>query len=263
MELLCPHCFKRVAIPDEHAGQIVACPLCAQKFGAPALSPKPVSAPAAPPPLQTVGDTYGVSAAHAPPPPLPLPVPPPTAISEKPLPPVPKEEPLPPPGEYTHLRTWRLRPEVTAVAGPASLVAIFLLSFFPWHTNPAANLWRLGFGDGGNALFLASALLTLCLAMPLSIAALLLNHRVFQPPPALRPWLPWKSLILAGLVAAGLVPLGFDYFDQIFYGPNVLAVALMLAVRLQIAALVLFLADFWLQRRHRRNMPLPSVEIRW
>jgi hypothetical protein len=43
MNLLCPHCHKAVAVPDQAVGMAVACPLCANAFMAP---PVPASAAA-------------------------------------------------------------------------------------------------------------------------------------------------------------------------------------------------------------------------
>lgn len=286
MELLCPHCFKRVAIPDDRAGQIVTCPACAKAFGAPALSPPPMPAPAAAPspvvapssPAAAPGDTYGVSAEPSPPSP-----PAPVLVTPTPPPP-PPEEPLPPPGSFTHHPEVHLSPSVVGWAGPACLALIFVLSFFPWHVarrvplvidapglqkevivnEGAPSLWRLAFGDRGNGLFLAYLLLTLFLAWPISVAVLLLDRKVIAAPPPLRPWLPWRSLIVAGLLALALLPLGYDYFEQHFYEPaNLLSIAVKLAARLHVAALLLFLIAFWLERRRRLNLPLPKAEFHW
>jgi hypothetical protein len=43
MDLLCPHCQKRLNLPDASAGQVVRCPLCAATFTAPGmpLGPEP------------------------------------------------------------------------------------------------------------------------------------------------------------------------------------------------------------------------------
>ena len=37
MELLCPHCMKRVTVSDDKAGQVLNCPLCNGVFAAPSL----------------------------------------------------------------------------------------------------------------------------------------------------------------------------------------------------------------------------------
>ena len=288
MDLLCPNCLKRVTIPDERAGQVVNCPLCTRAFGAPALSPPAVAPPPVdapnpiPPPPASVGETYGVSPPPPPPPPVHLPVQ--TSFTEKPAlkpaPPPPPPPPLPP-GEYTRTATLHLRTDVLTWLVPACLTLIFVLSFLPWHVPylnvrglgdfglpdvaaAPANLWQLAFTDRGSGLFLAYLLLTLLLAWPLSVAALLLARGVFAAPPALRPWLPWRLPVVCGLLALGLVLLGFDYLHQHFYHPvNQIAIAMKLAARLQALALILAVLDLWLSFRARRNLPLPRAELRW
>src|SRR5438045_3924815 len=48
MDLICPHCAKRVTLPDDRAGKIANCPLCNGAFVAPSLvtAPRPAPAPA-------------------------------------------------------------------------------------------------------------------------------------------------------------------------------------------------------------------------
>src|SRR2546425_119084 len=90
MDLFCPHCTRRVSIPDDKAGLVTNCPLCAKQFMAPSLAPPPVPTSSAP-----LGG-YGVEAAPSPPPPVFSSAPP----SSKPEPAAPPPPPLPP-GEYT------------------------------------------------------------------------------------------------------------------------------------------------------------------
>ena len=35
MDLFCPHCSRRVTVPDSNAGQVTSCPLCAKQFMTP------------------------------------------------------------------------------------------------------------------------------------------------------------------------------------------------------------------------------------
>jgi hypothetical protein len=143
------------------------------------------------------------------------------------------------------------------------LTALFILSFFPWHTLPA-SLWQLAFTERGNGLFLAYTLLTIFLAWPLSVAALLLEQGLVPLPPVLRPWLGWKYLLIGVLLAIGLILLAFDYLHQHFYEfENHLAIAMKIAARLHVLAFVVCLLGFWLQHRRRRNLPLPRFEMRW
>ncbi len=49
MELLCPHCRKRLTVSDDKSGQVLNCPLCNGAFAAPSLVPARRAAPSPPP----------------------------------------------------------------------------------------------------------------------------------------------------------------------------------------------------------------------
>jgi hypothetical protein len=115
MNILCPACGKRVAVPDEAAGRPTPCPLCGEAFTPPALTPAaidaapPVPKPAPPPP--------------SPPPPAPPPFTPPPAAVTSP------SEPSRAGGQCCTLtlsRRW------VRWLAPVALIAAFVLSFFPW-----------------------------------------------------------------------------------------------------------------------------------
>ncbi|HXD88779.1 MAG TPA: hypothetical protein VN641_19975 [Urbifossiella sp.] len=109
LKLLCPHCLKSVAMPDESAGQEAPCPECGRSFPIPARY-RPTVAPAAP----TV--------------PLPL--------SPEPLPSHPLPIPLPasavPPAGYTRSRSITISPCVVAWTPAVALAIIVILTFAPW-----------------------------------------------------------------------------------------------------------------------------------
>src|SRR5437763_7833793 len=197
MELLCPHCLKRVTVSDDRAGQVLNCPLCSGVFAAPSL-PSPASRSAAPPPA-------------APPPAPPPPVSPPRSESPVPFqmepvapppPPVqpstwttpPAPPPPPPPvGDYSHQLSMTLRPDVL-VCVPAGCIflIVFVFSFFARHVYVTSdsewmyfhprNLWQLSFS--GTGLFLAY-LLFMMLALPLSVACVIFEKRWLPTPPPL------------------------------------------------------------------------------
>jgi hypothetical protein len=112
MNLLCPTCQKQLQVPEQYAGQMMQCPLCSAKFTVPMLPQMP--------------------GAVAPPPPPP-PAPPPPNIMAPPTtgkfgtPPAP-----PPPMMAPAVGTLRLNPRIVPWIAPISLVAIFILLFFPW-----------------------------------------------------------------------------------------------------------------------------------
>src|SRR5262245_47776715 len=57
MDLFCPHCTRRVSVPDDKSGQVMSCPLCGKQFQAPSLAPPP-SAPKPPAPPPAPEPTY-------------------------------------------------------------------------------------------------------------------------------------------------------------------------------------------------------------
>src|SRR5260370_37098183 len=71
MELLCPHCLKRVTVSDDKSGQVLNCPLCNGVFAAPSLAPAPGRAPAPPPPPPYVPPVTAPPPVYAPPPTVP------------------------------------------------------------------------------------------------------------------------------------------------------------------------------------------------
>src|SRR6266851_964626 len=51
MNLLCPNCQKMITVPDQNAGQMMKCPLCAGTFTAPSFPASMASSPSGSPPL--------------------------------------------------------------------------------------------------------------------------------------------------------------------------------------------------------------------
>src|SRR5215470_17975414 len=78
MNLLCPNCQKMLTVPEQFAGQLMKCPLCAGTFTVPGLPP--ASSPPPPDPAPAMqGPSPSVSPPQIPPepaPPLPLQPPP-------------------------------------------------------------------------------------------------------------------------------------------------------------------------------------------
>lgn len=111
MRVTCSHCHKIVTIDDKSAEQAVPCPLCGNIFTAPSLmnalpdEPKPVAAPAPPPPVVPVT---------------------PAVIS-------------PPRSDSTAQQTapaggmrFTVKQKVVRWLGPVGLVLLFFLTFFNW-----------------------------------------------------------------------------------------------------------------------------------
>ena len=257
MELACPHCQRRVTIPDDKAGQALGCPLCAMQFMAPSLAPPP---PPPPKPLET----YGVEAAPAPPP-SPIAALPPLPSSRAPVEPPP---PPIPPGDYTRSFTLSLNGNWLAFVPPGCMIAIFVLSFFPWHfmePKETLSLWGLATSENfGKWQFLAYMIFWMFLCVPVSLVAVLFEKQVLVAPPQLMPIIRWKDLIVALVLGLALLFLCFDYVNSTF-GPtaNPITVALKLAFRLHFLAVLASFGMFWLHWRKRKNLPLPKCEMRW
>ncbi len=276
MELLCPHCLKRVTVSDDKAGQVLNCPLCAGVFAAPSLAPAPPRAPAPPPP---------------PPPPPPSPIPfrvePVVPVADKPAAPPPRVEPpaptpsppapprpAPPPGDYSGELSVRVRPDILVWVPPAALLVIFVLSFFDWHSWPpvgdlrgaSVSLWGLAFGEHGSGVFLAYLLLTLFPTLPLAIACVIFEKRWVPTPPQLAALLPWKSVVTLFLVGLTFLLLCYDYQSGLFstgLPVNPIALAEKVAIRVHFIALLALLLELWAQGQQSRNRPLPRFSVKW
>jgi hypothetical protein len=122
MNLLCPNCQKMLTVPEQYAGQLMKCPLCASTFTVPGLPSAPTAAPPPPP------ETYAVK---------PEPVattPAPSAISSAPATPAPSTPPPvspPPPSGPMTFSLW-FKPDIVQWLAPAALVLIVILLFFSW-----------------------------------------------------------------------------------------------------------------------------------
>jgi hypothetical protein len=281
MELLCPHCLKRVTVSDDKSGQVLNCPLCNGVFAAPSLAPAPgrSAAPSPPPPAPAppvvpppapvpnleIAATFPVAISPAPPPP------PPQSPAIQPPPRVEPPKPPPPPGEYTRKFAFRLRPDILVFVPPACLFLIFVLSFFNWHVIMpttvggelvSLNLWLLAFGTYSSGVFLAY-LLFFVLGLMLSVACVLLEQRWVPAIPQLAPLMPWKSLLTLTVLAVTFVLFAYDYQQGVFSFPNPIVLAEKIAFRLHCIALVAAALEVWAQGQRARNRPLPRFTVKW
>jgi hypothetical protein len=255
MDLFCPHCTRRVSVPEDKAGQVMSCPLCGKQFQAPALAPPPVSpAPPAPPPE---------SSSSAAEPSRPRPAAPESAVSS---------EPPPPPGDFRRSLAICLKAAWLAFVPPICVIAIFLLSFFTWHSVAVldqfgrvdSNLWSLAFSSSyGQAQFLAYVILMFPTGL-LTVLSLPFDKGWIPAPPQLAPVLPFKNLVIGLLLALTFALLCIDYLSSHFgAGANPIALAMKIAFRLHFLALLASFGLFWVHWRARRNLPAPRVEMKW
>jgi hypothetical protein len=246
MELLCPNCQKKLTVPDQYAGQVMKCPLCAGTFTTPSLPPAPGPAYVAPP----------MPAAPAPAPIAVTPLPPagpnlslPAADVEimagppdhRDLAPV-SWPAAPPPvtGDYRHRGTVWLSPRVLPWLAVGALVLVFVLTFFPWVgfypggiTVTSQNAWQAAFGsysvvpewesqsptagkeakdrvEPSASVLLIFFLLFLIVALLAALAAALLGVLTVSLPPFVQQLKPWWWAIVSALSLAALLFLVFQ-----------------------------------------------------
>ncbi len=270
MDFRCPSCQKDLTVPDEYAGQLMKCPLCQNTFTAPALPPPVVPTPApAVPPSQSGPGTYAVVSEPTPPAPPP---PPPEAPRRKEQAPPPPPPPVPT-GDYTQTRTIWISPRVVPWIAPASLLAAFLLTFFPWAyfagTDTSHMAWGWGFSQGNALTILYLLMLLFALLLAGGITVLRLMPHV-QLPAALQQVWPWRSGAVALLALLGLfflvmqLAVGFEPAkdETIDRGLLHTTAVVWATLGLQILALIAALLDFWVEVRGP-SRPMPRIDIRW
>jgi hypothetical protein len=151
MNLLCPNCQKMLTVPEQYAGQLMKCPLCAGTFTVPGLPPAaPMPSSPAPmlPPSQP--EVFSVKA-EAPPTPAittsPTIAPNNTATTGAPAPASPSLPPRPPGGPVT-FSVW-FKPEIVKWIAPGALVLMFfIMLFFPWigvYPGGQAAAWQYAY----------------------------------------------------------------------------------------------------------------------
>jgi hypothetical protein len=301
MELLCPHCLKKVSVSDDKAGTVLNCPLCQGVFAAPSLPPSQQRMPAAPPPppppvsdyqSTPVGGGYASSpamtaspsvpnmelpprsvtpeplpfaVAPAAPPPTPLSAPPPVSPAPQPSAPPPPPKPAPPLADYTKRYAFRLRADVLVCIPPVCIfLIVFVLSFFPWHIpgpSESANLWQLGFTERYYSGMLMGYVLFMILALPVAMASAALELGLAPRLPQLEQLLPWKSGLTLAALAITFLFICYDYQSSIF-GNALFGNAEKLAFRLHFLALVCVCLELWVQSRRVRNLPLPRFTLK-
>jgi len=229
MNLLCPNCQKMLQVPEQYAGQLMKCPLCAGTFTVPALPTPP--APPPPPPAPT-----------PPPPPAPAQTAPPPVNRQPDLAgtPAPAGSTAPAAG-YTHTRSYSINPRALTWLAPACLVLVFVLTFFNWVgmypggvAGLTQNAWGAAFNsqskdevfnknvkkmvdDGGSttkelkfltedgpgevAAWMIVFVLVLVLAVIVAVGGALTHLKMVpvQLPPSAEPLLSFRPLIVAGL----------------------------------------------------------------
>ncbi len=275
MDLFCPHCTRKVGVPDDKAGQVMSCPLCGKQFMAPSLAPSNLPKPPPPPPPSKpspppVEGSYGVGAPPAPPPP-----PPPVPGAPPSAPKMPAPAPLPP-GDHTRSCTCCLNASWLAFVPPVCVILVFVLSFFTWHaeirtfpsaareseTLPALSMWGLAFTEKGQAQFLAYAILMM-LCIPLTLVAMVFD-KGWIVVPQLAPVLTFKNLLVGLPLLVAFAMLCIDsIYAHFVERTNPTALALKAVFWLHFLAVLGSFGMFWLHLRARRNLPPPTMECRW
>lgn len=254
-------------VPDQFAGQMMKCPLCAGTFTVPALPQTPAAAMAP-------------ARASAPPPPPSAPAPPPfsaPAAGGSPAPqPFTNNSPTPQPlAGYQHIYSVWIRPELTRWLAPGALVAVFVLLFLPWigrfegDKDLTYSGFQTAFGEHSSGLGTLYALLFL-VSLVLAVGSSLLPS-MGTIPPALQQFMPWRT---AFVTLACLVALVFIALQVLVgFGPEMVGTSmtaflpyhtiwLRLAVFCHVLALAGAALDFWLAMRGDQT-PLPRIDVNW
>lgn len=124
-------------------------------------------------------------------------------------------------------------------------------------------MWDLAsFSEPGKPLFLAYAILLL-LCILLAVASLALEKHWIDMPP-LRPFMLWKDLIVGLFLSIGFMLLTYEYLDaHNNHRLSPILVAMKIAFRIHLIAILASLLMFWLHWRKLSNAPPPKCEVRW
>jgi len=222
MNLVCPNCQKTLTVADQHAGQMMKCPMCSHDFRAPVLPGVPAAMGAPAPPSQPPSsapqppgsparspsgsdDVFGFAASppssaprvEYPAPPVSAPEPPKKQRARE-TPPSP-----PPPVDYQQTLTIWISPRVVPWIAPVALLLVFVLMWFPWIDYPGKppttqTGWGTAFGHYFSALGIFFVLFFLP-ALALAVACLAIPRLKLGLPPAVKQFWPWRALFYGGL----------------------------------------------------------------
>jgi hypothetical protein len=238
--------------------------------------------------------------------------------------------PLQPPvtapiGEYRHASRFTLDIRVLPYVAPVCVVLIFILQFFDWvGVYPGGRMaaatqsaWGAAFGSiwidndlkeeawktkkeesspSPSVLTIFYLLLFVLLALPVTIASVVIDRIPVKLPPGLQNIMPWRFGIVAGVnlivffflllqlafgfsieskykeivkaAAPSTENMGTTHMKQIEAGRDMMLQALStttwlrLAVSLHLVAIIAALLMYWLERRGP-SKPLPYLELRW
>lgn len=215
MNLMCPNCQKMLTVPEQYAGQLMKCPLCAGNFTVPGL---PASAPPPGPSSYPVRPEPAAPSPRAPEPPVVEPIAPkqPAGTAS--------------PGGYARTMALTLNPQILPWIAPVCLVGVMVLMFFPWvgyfpggYGVVTQNGWNSAFGyapaepvyvrkvlklesdelpekarPAMDVLLLFFVILFL-LALILALASIVMPLLKLQLPPAVQQLMPWRWGITGAL----------------------------------------------------------------
>lgn len=295
MDIFCPHCFARIAVADDRAGQSLACTACGKTLTAPTLSPTggmstasrlppssmPGLEPAAEPALakdhpasgNAAGQEaiYGLEPAASPVPTgssSPTPVPAASKPAPAPsAPPAPRArklaEVLP---EPTRSLVIPLRRDVLPWIAALALALVFLMSFFTWYVTARSaqySLWQLAFGaDGVSGIYLAYLALTLGVGLPVAILSLL-EDLGWLGEGLGATWNRWLPAVLAVALGLSWLLLLNELLHHLFRTePIPLTLALFLSAKLHFLALVGAALDAWVRSRAHHGLGAPQLVFR-
>jgi hypothetical protein len=185
------------------------------------------------------------------------------------------------PDGFTHVYIVTFNQQIISWVAVAALTLIFISSFFTWTITSArvsgpritkendapsirialptpVSMWT-----GEVVPFIIYAVL-LFPTLLFAILALLLDNKIISLPEPFKKMRPWRSLIVAGLAAAGYFALLIHWASTLnfaTFSPNTAVFSFVMF--LQFLAVVGPLLEYWLQRRKKDEKPVPKIEFRW
>jgi hypothetical protein len=257
-------------IEDKFAGQMMQCPLCNGTFTAPVLPATPpsavplasASASKSNPPAEDVFSLAPSTTPSMPPPRKEPKKEKPSdstrLVAETPISDQPGADASGP--DYPHRYIVWISPRVVPWIAPGALVIAFLFFFFPWRHVAVVGSDEFSTEMGWRVMgkpVLVFYFIMYVIALALAIGSLLLTLKIVPTPPQIGHLIPWKTCIVAGIVAFAFL---FLYIG--FWTEPLSTSWFRWTVWLHLVALIGLTLEYWLERRGP-SLALPRVDVLW
>src|SRR5262249_6219018 len=154
-----------------------------------------------------------------------------------------------------------ISPRVVPWIAPVALVLVFFMLFLPWRSVPTDAASEIGPQSGWGKVFSGPLLifyfLLYLIALALSIGSVLLTLKVIPAQPQIAHLIPWKTCIVAGVVAFAFLFLYIGFWTESFS-----TTWFRWTVWLHLIALLGLGLEYCLERR-APTQPLPRIDVLW